>query len=244
MTSRVSLVSVWCLTLSLATTSWSCDAAFEDLRPETQTFTQFDAGSTDRGSDGDRLDVSNDAGEADSVMFDAAGGDAASGDAVGSDSGESDMAEGRDAGEGGDVAADMGRDPTEADLAHDLPTEEPDPAEDRVVLRGVWGGRGGYEAEGTVELIALAAGGYSLRMGDDFSVGRVPGPVVALSTREAIGSALSDAAGDITLGVLTANSGAQSYAAPEAATGAVYAWIYCQPFGVEIARATLEEVPE
>ena len=70
-----------------------------------------------------------------------------------------------------------------------------------------------------------------------------PGPVVLLSSRPDIGTAI-DSSADLHLGELKATSGAQSYALPAGGDkGRPYVWIYCEPFGVEVARAQLKDRP-
>jgi hypothetical protein len=108
------------------------------------------------------------------------------------------------------------------------------------IARGPWEGRGGYSAEGTAELVVDDSGGLTLRFSDDFSVSSVPGPVVLLSSRAAIGTAI-DPATDLHLGTLQAEGGAQTYTLPAPAEDRRVAWIYCEPFGIEVGRATLVE---
>jgi hypothetical protein len=112
------------------------------------------------------------------------------------------------------------------------------------LARGTWRGRTGYSASGTVTLERAPDGALHVRFEDDFDSQSVPGPVVVLSTRSELGSAIDPAAGDLELGVLESPRGPQRYAAPPEAVGALYAWIYCLPFGVEVARAPLAPVEE
>lgn len=107
-----------------------------------------------------------------------------------------------------------------------------------VLARGTWVGRADYRASGSVELIRRADGALELRLGADFSVSGVPGPVVVLSRREALGRRL-DPSQDLELGPLTANAGAQTYAAPAGADDRGFAWVFCKPFGLEVGRAEL-----
>ena len=204
------------------------DAVSRTTDTDTTDTGASDADTTDTGaSDTSQIDATEDMRPADAAAADADGDRAPGDSSPDSDSSVTDGAL--------DAAADSEVETSQPDVA---------PPRDRVLLRGQMEGRGGYSASGTVELIALAEGGHILRLGADFSVGSVPGPVVALSTRASIGSRLDEGAGDILLDVLARNSGEQSYPAPAVGANAGYAWIYCQPFGVEIGRAVLEEVTE
>lgn len=113
-------------------------------------------------------------------------------------------------------------------------------AED-VIARGRFTGRAGHAGAGGATLVTAANGRVELRFDDDFAVSPVPGPVVVLTARESLGTALTD--GDRELGVLGAARGAQTYTVGTDG-GERYAFIFCKPFGVEVARALLvEETP-
>ncbi|MEM9187910.1 MAG: hypothetical protein AAGF12_01940 [Myxococcota bacterium] len=124
----------------------------------------------------------------------------------------------------------------------EVPDAEPPPA-DGVLSRGTWEGRTGYRASGSVELRRVG-GVLELAFLEDFSTQGVPGPVVMLSTREAIGNSIDPAAGDIELEPLASRSGAQTYVVPPEGANARFAWVYCRPFRVEVARAPLMEVSQ
>lgn len=110
------------------------------------------------------------------------------------------------------------------------------------VLRGLMMGRRSYNASGAVEL-ELTPERRVLVFGDDFTVQAVPGPVVVLSKRESLGTSIRPDLGDLELGELQMLRGSQSYALPASQDGPWdYAWVYCKPFTVEIARAKLERV--
>lgn len=111
-----------------------------------------------------------------------------------------------------------------------------------VVASGSFSGRTGYRASGGVQL-QRRAGQLELVFSSEFMSQAVPGPVIVLSTRDSLGNRLDEALGDIELGELSENSGAQTYPLPAAAESARYVWVYCLPFRVEVARAPLE-VPE
>jgi hypothetical protein len=118
----------------------------------------------------------------------------------------------------------------------------PPPIADRVLLEGTFGGRGRYTGRGGASIVQRMDGSLELALGDDFSVSSVPGPVLVLTTRASIGNQIQEGQGDLDLGPLDRNSGAQTYPVPNAALGAIYLWVFCRPFGVEIARAELVEV--
>ncbi len=109
----------------------------------------------------------------------------------------------------------------------------------RVVATGTWEGRGGYDAEGGVTLAHLGGDRYALITGDDFVSASVPSPVLLLSDREALGARLEPA--EIRVATLSAAQirGMHRY---ELTLDRVptFAWVYCEPFGVETARARLE----
>jgi hypothetical protein len=111
-----------------------------------------------------------------------------------------------------------------------------------VVRRGSFEGRAGHNGSGEVELLRIG-GALELRFADSFSSSGVPGPVVVLSPRDRLGTRLDPAAGDVELGTLQRSRGPQTYPAPPGAEQAAYVWIFCKPFGVEVARAALSEVP-
>lgn len=110
------------------------------------------------------------------------------------------------------------------------------------VASGDWTGRSDYRASGTVSLVLEPSGQHLLVMSADFSVSGVPGPVVVLSRRDVLGNRI-DPSQDIELGTLRSNTGAQSYEVPAGGDDRMWAWIFCKPFGVEVARARLEAVP-
>ncbi|MEM7608466.1 MAG: hypothetical protein AAF411_24185, partial [Myxococcota bacterium] len=103
-------------------------------------------------------------------------------------------------------------------------------------LRGV----SGYDATGTATLTAT-----QLILGDGFSVDRGPGLVVVVSPRDSLGRRI-DPATDTNLGVLPSFRQApdgppitfdfDSLQSPQNS----YVHIYCEPFGVAFAIASLE----
>ena len=109
-----------------------------------------------------------------------------------------------------------------------------------LLREGTWTGRSDYQAVGQVSLERAEDGRLELRFSDDFIVSRVPGPVVVLSYRDSIGRGIDPAAGDVDLGRLERSSGAQTYAVPPGADDRDFAWVYCEPFALEVARAALE----
>jgi hypothetical protein len=111
----------------------------------------------------------------------------------------------------------------------------------RVLARGLWEGRAGHAGAGTAELVEFDDGALELRFLEDFTSSGVPGPVVVLSSRESLGRNL-DGDEDLELGVLDASRGAQNYSVPILDDGRRVAWVFCKPFGVEVARAVMAEV--
>jgi hypothetical protein len=118
----------------------------------------------------------------------------------------------------------------------------PPPATDQTIFAGTFSSRGHYSGSGGASIVQRTDGSFELVFADDFSVSRVPGPIVVLTTRESIGSRVDETQGDINLGVLQSSSGAQSYSVTSAALVSRYAWVFCRPYGVEVARAELMEV--
>jgi hypothetical protein len=107
-------------------------------------------------------------------------------------------------------------------------------------LVGTFEGRSGYDAAGTATLRS-AGGALELVLSDDFASAAVPGPVVVVTARPAIGTALTDA--DTVVARLDGDSisGGNTFDVPlAAAPEPAHVFIYCEPFGVETARAALE----
>ena len=109
-----------------------------------------------------------------------------------------------------------------------------------ILAIGPWGGRADYAAAGQASIIRRDNGDLELQLSDDFVVDRVPGPVVVLSYRPSIGSEIDPAQGDVELGRLESNRGAQTYALPAGVDDRTFVWVYCKPFGLEVGRAELE----
>ena len=114
-------------------------------------------------------------------------------------------------------------------------------ADEVVLRRGTWTPRD-YRASGSAEVVRLADGTVEVRFGDDFDVARVPGPVVVLSYRDRLGSEIEPALGDVELGVLINERGAQTYVVPGNLDDRDFVWVYCAPFGLEVGRAALVPV--
>ncbi|MCU0673391.1 MAG: hypothetical protein MUE69_11430 [Myxococcota bacterium] len=129
-----------------------------------------------------------------------------------------------------DTSQDASRDP------EDAATED---ATTAVVATGSFEGRGGYDASGSVTLEHLGGERYALVTSDDFATAAVPSPVLLVSDRDALGSRLQPS--DVRVATLNASQlrGAQRFELTLTSVPA-YAWVYCEPFGVETARARLE----
>ncbi len=110
-----------------------------------------------------------------------------------------------------------------------------------VIAQGRFQGRSGYDAAGGVRIESLGGSAYVVVLEDDFESAAVPGPAVVVTARDAIGTALVDA--DILVTRLTAAQirGPGRYTFDAATLPAdPYVFIYCEPFGVETARAATE----
>lgn len=125
-----------------------------------------------------------------------------------------------------------------ADASTDDASPE-DVSEVAVVANGSFEGRGGYDASGHVTLEHLGGDRYALLTSDDFATASVPSPVLLVSDRDALGSRLQPS--DVRIATLSASQlrGAQRFELTLTSIPA-YAWVYCEPFGVETARARLE----
>jgi hypothetical protein len=107
--------------------------------------------------------------------------------------------------------------------------------------RGTFEGRDGHSGSGPAELVRLSDGSVELRFGAAFVASGVPGPVVVLSSRDDMGTTIDSALGDLSLGTLISTRGEQSYPVP-GDDGRRVAFVFCKPFGVEVARAILTDV--
>lgn len=108
----------------------------------------------------------------------------------------------------------------------------------QVLARGTFSGRAGHGAAGSALLVRGADGGVTVQLSADFRVDGVPGPYLYLSSRADLGRSL-DAQADLQIAALQQLSGAQSYAVPAGAEQQPFLWVWCKPFGVEVARAPL-----
>jgi hypothetical protein len=95
-----------------------------------------------------------------------------------------------------------------------------------------------YETEGSAQYWQLGDGSYEVRLSMDFASQGVPGPALALSPRNPLGGSV--AADELDLGALTTDAGAQSYALPGNPADFAFAWIWCKPFGLDVAYAEME----
>jgi hypothetical protein len=108
------------------------------------------------------------------------------------------------------------------------------------IARGTFNGIG-HVGRGGVELFAVSDGAWELRFDDSFLVTDVPGPVVLLTSHDKIGINI-DPAADEQLGPLQRVTGAQVYAFDQDPCGRRNVFVFCEPFGIEVAEATLVEV--
>lgn len=149
----------------------------------------------------------------------------------------------RDAGRSGPdaSAADVGPDDAGPDDVGTVDASAPDAeAEaDVVVATGVWENRG-YAVRGTSDIVRLADGRYEIRMSEDFAAANLPGPTLFFSDRDRIGrTGVQTSAGDVLIGLLDDVTGPLVFEIPPEAAQRRFAWIYCEPFSVEMHRAEL-----
>lgn len=95
-----------------------------------------------------------------------------------------------------------------------------------------------YQTSGSAQFWRLADGSYEVRLTSDFSTQGVPGPALALSPRNPLGGSID--ADELDIGGLDSNSGMQSYSLPGPPTDYAYTWIWCEPFGLDVAYAAME----
>ena len=131
----------------------------------------------------------------------------------------------------------------ESAINTDGPIEIDVPADDSgsVLKRGTWEGRSDYFGRGSAEIRLDEDGSLAVVLSDDFEVSRVPGPVLVLSRREALGRTIEAGQGDVEIGTVGA-SGAQAFQIPAGTDDRSFVWVFCKPFGLEVARAALEEI--
>lgn len=113
---------------------------------------------------------------------------------------------------------------------------------DKLVAQGSFMGRAGHAGSGD-GMLYRTPGGVEVRFAANFSASGVPGPAVFLTSRDSMGGSI-DSQADISLGTLKSTSGMQVYPVPAGAdVGRRNVFVYCQPFRVEVAKATLVNVP-
>jgi hypothetical protein len=111
-----------------------------------------------------------------------------------------------------------------------------------VLAAGAFVGRAGHFGTGEARLSRLADGRLQLDFDDSFAITDVPGPEVLLTARGDLGATVS--ADDLDLGLLVRAEGAQSYTVPLVELDARRnVFVYCRPFGLEVAKATLQPPP-
>jgi hypothetical protein len=103
-------------------------------------------------------------------------------------------------------------------------------------------GRAGHVASGTVTLIDHS-GTLEIQLGDDFGVSDVPGPVLVLSPRDSLGTAIDPVAGDLEVATLASPQGAQAYMMPLAGTAPPNVFVFCKPYGLEVGKAQVLDAP-
>ena len=109
-----------------------------------------------------------------------------------------------------------------------------------VVGRGRFAGRDGHLGVGGASLFQRDDGLAELRFDEQFACSDVPGPVVVLTTRDSLGTRVDPSQGDLPVGPLQASSGAQRYLIVSSLGGRRRVFIYCKPYGLEVAVAGME----
>ena len=113
---------------------------------------------------------------------------------------------------------------------------------DTLLAKGTFMGRAGHGGSGD-GMLYRAKGGVEVRFAANFTSSGVPGPAVFLTSRDNMGGSI-DSQADIALGTLKSTTGAQTYPVPAGAdVGRRNVFVYCQPFRVEVSKATLVNVP-
>jgi len=113
---------------------------------------------------------------------------------------------------------------------------------DTLLAKGSFMGRAGHGGSGD-GMLYRAKGGVEVRFAANFTSSGVPGPAVFLTSRDNMGGSI-DSQADIALGTLKSTTGAQTYPVPAGAdVGRRNVFVYCQPFRVEVSKATLVNVP-
>jgi hypothetical protein len=97
-------------------------------------------------------------------------------------------------------------------------------------------GRAGHVASGTVTLVDHP-GVVEIQLGADFSVSDVPGPVLVLTARDSIGTAIDPLAGDLEVAALASPTGAQGYTLPLDGAPPLDVFVFCKPYGLEVGKA-------
>lgn len=112
-----------------------------------------------------------------------------------------------------------------------------------ILGHGTFSGRAGHIGAGSVSLLEYPAQDLlEIRFGPDFFCSDVPGPVVVLTSRDDLGTSLDALAGDLEVATLAKTAGAQSYFldGAQAAETRGNVFVFCKPYGLEVAKAPLE----
>lgn len=120
----------------------------------------------------------------------------------------------------------------------DADDEDDEPTE---IASGTFEGRGGYGASGSASIWKVGSS-WEVRLNEDFVVDSVPGPVMVLTQGSSLGSSIDASRGDIELGVLESNQGISVFDIGTDPGDRFVLWVFCKPFGLEVARAQLEEL--
>lgn len=120
------------------------------------------------------------------------------------------------------------------------PDEGNNTIEDVEIASGTFEGRGSYSGSGSASIWKVGSS-WEVRLGQDFEVDSVPGPVMVLTRESTLGSSIDASRGDIELGVLESDSGVSVFGLDQDPDDRLVLWVFCKPFGLEVARAQLQE---
>lgn len=113
----------------------------------------------------------------------------------------------------------------------------------QVYARGTFSGRDGHIGEGGAALALRADGATVVRFDPSFRTSSAPGPVVVLASRDKLGTSIDPDQGDLEIAALDSPIGVQEYVVTPCDGGRRFVFVYCKPYGVEMALAPLMDGP-
>jgi hypothetical protein len=139
---------------------------------------------------------------------------------------------------GATTDSDAGRiDQTDAGTAEPDSGGNTDPGAETLIATGDFTNVA-YDTVGSAQYWQLADGTYEVRLSPDFVVSGVPGPAIAVSPRNPLDGRIDS--DELDIGALTSNSGPHAYALPGNPADFGFVWIWCKPFGLDVAFAEME----